>query len=369
MGAPSVTYKDFLTTLASDLATEYPNYKVTLEPSPRYKGYGEAKITVCPAEPCIVYEDTTARTKTERSYWVWYHARIYAFVILTDVNYEDSLTGVGNKEGVVTILENAQQHLEGNFLSLAQVKEINIRWDTPSFYYDYFEGEQGNFLAAMGSFVYKARLKQVVAVEIQATPPLLSNVQSTPNTTTCTITWDTDKPGTSLVKYGTGQWPPDWTDETTETSTYQTSHSVNLTGLSPGTTYYFKPWSASKEGWYGQTATVYSFSTSDAEDIVFNNFEVSKNPLLQTVIIEWDTSPATKGKTRWRNKDSSDAWNYSSLSADYYQNHTDNTTMSTDPGNEYEFQAYGITSSGTEEWDILRYIRIDQSGNPELFED
>ncbi|MDY6966747.1 MAG: Ig-like domain-containing protein [Halobacteriota archaeon] len=69
------------------------------------------------------------------------------------------------------------------------------------------------------------------------TPPIITNVTATDITSnSATITWDTDEASDSLVKYGT------------ESGNYMqqkynlinvTSHSVDLTGLMPGTTYYF----------------------------------------------------------------------------------------------------------------------------------
>ena len=74
--------------------------------------------------------------------------------------------------------------------------------------------------------------------EVQdTTPPTISNVQVTDITeTTATITWTTDEPADSVVEYGTttnyGYTKSD--------STLVTSHSITLTGLSPGTTYHFR---------------------------------------------------------------------------------------------------------------------------------
>lgn len=358
--APSVTYKDFLTTLASDLATEYSTYKVTLEPHPIYRGYGDVKMTVCPAEPCIEYIDTGAATKTERSYWVWYYARVFAFVALTDKNHEYAIKGVGSKVGLVEALETAYEHLVGNFLSLSLVREVNVLWDNPAIYsYPIFEFERDNAYAAMGSFIYKAKLKQVASTEEQATPPTISNVQSSPGISTCDITWDTDKDGTSLVKYGEGEWPPDWADATEETSTYQTSHSVELTGLADNTTHYYKPWSASKEGWYGQTATTYNFTT-DIADIEFSTFDATK--VFGILVVYWTNNIATKRKLKWRIKDSSNDWTYANLTGSYQITSGVGTTIPDTPSKAYEFYPYAITEGGTEEWGAMRYLYVTEQG-------
>ncbi len=66
--------------------------------------------------------------------------------------------------------------------------------------------------------------------------PIISNPSSTTTSTTSTITWDTDEPATSFVDYGT-----DVTYGLFEFDlNYVTSHSIELTGLDPSTTYHFK---------------------------------------------------------------------------------------------------------------------------------
>lgn len=70
------------------------------------------------------------------------------------------------------------------------------------------------------------------------TAPAISNV-AVPNInkSEATITWSTTPSGTSQVKYGTtsGSYP----NQTTPDTTRNTSHTVSLTALSPGTKYYF----------------------------------------------------------------------------------------------------------------------------------
>ena len=57
------------------------------------------------------------------------------------------------------------------------------------------------------------------------------------NGTSATITWTTNEPGTSRVDYGTSA---DALNQTLNDPALVTSHSVNLTGLTPGTTYFFR---------------------------------------------------------------------------------------------------------------------------------
>ena len=58
-----------------------------------------------------------------------------------------------------------------------------------------------------------------------------------------TITWDTDLPATSRIDYG----PTGYGSSSTDTS-FTTTHSVSLSGLSPGTSYHFKVTSVTETG-------------------------------------------------------------------------------------------------------------------------
>jgi len=76
----------------------------------------------------------------------------------------------------------------------------------------------------------------------QATTSVLPTVETGPSvvatTTSLTITWTSSLPATSQVEYGTvsGTYP----SSTTLTTTAGTSHSHTLTGLTLGTTYYYR---------------------------------------------------------------------------------------------------------------------------------
>lgn len=64
--------------------------------------------------------------------------------------------------------------------------------------------------------------------------PIISNVQASAGGL---ITWTTDIPSTSQVRYGV---VPYLGFETTQDATLTTSHSVQLSGLTASTRYYFK---------------------------------------------------------------------------------------------------------------------------------
>jgi phosphodiesterase/alkaline phosphatase D-like protein len=71
------------------------------------------------------------------------------------------------------------------------------------------------------------------------TPPVITGVTATPaaNGTSAAITWATDEPSTSRVDYGTSAGA---LNQTVNVAALVTAHSVTLTGLTPGTTYFFR---------------------------------------------------------------------------------------------------------------------------------
>ncbi|MCK4242050.1 MAG: fibronectin type III domain-containing protein [Dehalococcoidia bacterium] len=74
------------------------------------------------------------------------------------------------------------------------------------------------------------------------TPPVISGESASDVTdTSATISWITDEPSTSQVEY----WPGSLS---ALDKTLVTSHSVTLTNLAPGTTYYYKTMSADDAG-------------------------------------------------------------------------------------------------------------------------
>jgi len=94
-------------------------------------------------------------------------------------------------------------------------------------------------------------------------PLIIGNVITSNITTeSARITWITDRPSDSLVKYGTK--PGIYTIQK-RNATNDTSHSIKLFGLSPNTTYYYVVNGTHQSGNSNQSFE-YSFTTSDLED-------------------------------------------------------------------------------------------------------
>lgn len=75
--------------------------------------------------------------------------------------------------------------------------------------------------------------------EIDETAPVISNISIAVATSTATITWETDEEANSKVEYATESLNTATTTETVIDSELVTEHSLELTNLTPSTTYYF----------------------------------------------------------------------------------------------------------------------------------
>lgn len=265
MSAPSVTYKAFIDTVTAAVAAQYTTAKVRSTIAPRFGlPMNQNMFYVCPGDACIEYEPCDAFDKTSQASWVWYDCRIFGLVALTDANYEDALTGNSSKSGIAKIMEDLFTFLEGNFMALANIREVKVIWDKPAFTPVSFEGEGVNLYAAMGSLIFKIRLKQpVVSTIYQNTCPAINDVRVAEiGDTTARISFTTNKLGNTKVSYGTIDNPCSLNLNATDEMDC-TSHSIVLTGLSADTTYYFKAQSQDQMGLWGSTAEIYSFQTSD----------------------------------------------------------------------------------------------------------
>ncbi len=108
------------------------------------------------------------------------------------------------------------------------------------------------------------------------------------NNTGVTISWSTDVPATTQLAYGTttamGQLSP------LQTS-LAVSHGLNLTGLNPGTTYYFVAQSTNAGGVTGYSSQ-YSFTTTGSSAPVISNI-IATPSTGNTATISWSTSTPT----------------------------------------------------------------------------
>jgi hypothetical protein len=124
------------------------------------------------------------------------------------------------------------------------------------------------------------------------TAPSIQSGPTTSSITTkkATISWSTDRAADSKVQYGTSSG--DYYTEEPSNSTQGTAHTINLTNLSPGTTYFYKVKWTDEDGNTG-TSSEKSFSTDSAP--VVTDPKV-KNISISSAILEYTTKGASKVK-------------------------------------------------------------------------
>jgi hypothetical protein len=151
-----------------------------------------------------------------------------------------------------------------------------------------------------------------------------------------TISWSTDAPATTFVAYGTtaalGQLSPVQT-------ALSNSHGVVLSGLNPGTTYYFRAESTTAGGSTG-ASTLYSFTTSGTPASpapVITNVTAT-NITTTSATITWTTDQAANS-----------AVNYGALStapdSNYVTSHSLTLTGLT-PGTTFNFSVVSTNAGG-----------------------
>ena len=127
-------------------------------------------------------------------------------------------------------------------------------------------------------------------------PPVISNVMATSiGNTTATVTWTTDQSTSSQVNYGL---TTTYSLSSTLNPTLVTSHSVTLTGLSPGATYDFDVMSADSSA-VSSTSTNYTFTTTGtAPPPVITNVG-SSSVTSGTATITWTTDQASSSAVNY----------------------------------------------------------------------
>ena len=376
MGSPSLTMKATLEAIKTVIADNITSGEhVEIAPALVTKQYTDIKYTVCPVD--IIREHTDAQDGDNTIVIPRCIVRVWASIGLVggeDGSFENAMIGIDaeSKKGVCEALEWVVGILADNFLAGVAEESKKIEFDSPTFTVTDFV----NPTAAAGSITITVTGSLTPSSEspllfgtrtMSRKVPHVTNVQVTAvDSDSATITWDTNFASTSYVIWSEGSGNP-LSNQTTEDDTPTTSHEVTVSGLNAGTYHEFRPCSRDPKGTrVGKSHNRYNFTTEAGGDIVFSDFSLGKQPVMQTVILYWTTDPATKDRSKWRIRGSSDAWNYTTLSISFNTNHTDNTSMPCTPGAEYEVRVYGETEGGYTEWDVLRFIKISAGGVPQF---
>ncbi len=128
--------------------------------------------------------------------------------------------------------------------------------------------------------------------------PVISNVQvSGVTTTSATVTWTTDQASTSQLMYGTTT--SYGTASPVNFSLLVTSHSVTLTGLTPGTTYDFEAVSMNGTGTATGTSSNYTFTTTAVVSSAPTISNIKTSVTSNSATITWTTDQAANSAVKY----------------------------------------------------------------------
>ena len=126
------------------------------------------------------------------------------------------------------------------------------------------------------------------------TPPAISNIATSPGTTTATITWKTNEKTKTVLWYGTSS-TIDTNGAHSDDTSLLTSHTKTLTGLSTSTTYYFRIDATDTSG-NTATSTVQSFTTDSGADMTAPIITgITVDATATEAVAEWTTNENTTG--------------------------------------------------------------------------
>jgi hypothetical protein len=127
-----------------------------------------------------------------------------------------------------------------------------------------------------------------------AQAPVISNVVAgSISGTSATITWTTDQPSSSQIQYGTSS---SYGSSSNLNPSLTTTHSVTITGLTPGTTYDYAVTSANSNG-NSATSPNFTFTTVLQAPVIS---AVSVSSITGTsVVISWTTDQASSSRVNY----------------------------------------------------------------------
>ena len=157
---------------------------------------------------------------------------------------------------------------QGVSLSAGSYTTLGFNWDTvASSAGNHTIKAQASIVSGEINTANNIKTAAVYVFAPDTTPPVISNVQVGSITdSTAAVTWTTNEPADSQVRYGT-IIPP---SGTAYASGNVTTHSITLTGLSAGTTYYYEVQSTDSSGNAAvdnSSGAYYNFTTAPAKTI------------------------------------------------------------------------------------------------------
>lgn len=137
--------------------------------------------------------------------------------------------------------------------------------------------------------------------EEDTTAPVISGISAAAATSSVIITWTTDEDADSMVEYSDVELDTASTTEEVGDTADVTSHSIEITGLLPETTYYYIVKSTDEEG-NSASSTQHSFTT-DAEAVPDETApeisDVVATTTAETATITWATDEPASSKVSY----------------------------------------------------------------------
>lgn len=188
------------------------------------------------------------------------------------------------------------------------------------------------------------------------TAPTISDiVVSAVSTSSATVSWTTSEAATRLLDYGL---TTSFELGTVTGTGYYTSHSVTLSGLSEGTTYYFRIRAADSSG-NTATSSTQMFTTTDETDPIISDIEV----------VDITT---TSARVTWTTNESADSTVSYGLTTSYSETEIDSSLVTshsvllTDlaPGTTYHFQVLSTDASSNQAFSDDETFTTDSDDPP-----
>lgn len=184
---------------------------------------------------------------------------------------------------------------------------------------------------------------------VDTTPPVISTVTATPGSNTATVIWSTDEASTSRVDYGTSATA---LSLNASNATLVTSHSITLSGLTAGTTYFFRVTSVDGSS-NSATSPVTSgspasFTTVDTTPPVI--LPIGVIPRSNMATVAWSTDEASTSRVDYGTSETALSLNAS------------DATLATS----HSITLSGLTAGTTY---FFRITSVDGSGNSATFPD
>lgn len=163
---------------------------------------------------------------------------------------------------------------------------VDTGLEQQTYYYKVRACDNTNNCGAFSSVVSMMPTGRFMEAASLSSDPVVSNI----TTKKATISWSTSRTSDSKVQYGTGEG--DYFDEEPSNSDQVTDHEINLSNLSPGTTYYFVAKWTDEDGNTG-ISDEYEFDTQPAPTVTDPQ---AKDVSIDNATIEFTVEGASKVK-------------------------------------------------------------------------